>query len=221
MDILFLHHTIAAVLDHKGHSVQLLFAFEYIILASTAAATLLKYLLSMLDSAMEGRWEGKGTYVFYLELLKDMMHLFVYCIFFVIVFSNYGLPLHLVSEGSGCIGFRVQPRLYREACGTGWEGRCVARANMWALLGVHVGVGHILRQLPRSRSLGCFGSLQLRRIRHRPCLLLSFLTAADSRPVHDVPQLQGPHCRLPAVQVCAMVTIQRNLSRTTSAAADL
>lgn len=97
MDILFLHHTIAATLDQKGHSVQLLFAFEYIILASTAAATLLKYLLSMLDSAMEGRWEGKGTYVFYLELLKDMMHLFVYCIFFVIVFSNYGLPLHLVS----------------------------------------------------------------------------------------------------------------------------
>jgi hypothetical protein len=97
MDVLFLHHTIAATLDQKGHSVQLLFAFEYIILASTAAATLLKYLLSMLDAAMEGRWEGKGTYVFYLELLKDMMHLFVYCIFFVIVFSNYGLPLHLVS----------------------------------------------------------------------------------------------------------------------------
>jgi E3 ubiquitin-protein ligase synoviolin len=99
MDVLFLHHTIAATLDQKGHSVQLLFAFEYIILASTAAATLLKYLLSMLDAAMEGRWEGKGTYVFYLELLKDMMHLFVYCIFFVIVFSNYGLPLHLVSWG--------------------------------------------------------------------------------------------------------------------------
>jgi E3 ubiquitin-protein ligase synoviolin len=101
MDILFLHHTIAATLDQKGHSVQLLFAFEYIILASTAAATLLKYLLSMLDSAMEGRWEGKGTYVFYLELLKDMMHLFVYCIFFVIVFSNYGLPLHLVRTLEG------------------------------------------------------------------------------------------------------------------------
>lgn len=98
MDVLFLHHTIAATLDQKGHSVQLLFAFEYIILASTAAATLLKYLLSMLDTAMEGRWEGKGTYVFYLELLKDMMHLFVYCIFFVIVFSNYGLPLHLIRD---------------------------------------------------------------------------------------------------------------------------
>lgn len=97
LDICFLHHTIAATLAQKGHSVQLLFAFEYIILASAAAATFLKYILSMLDAAMEGRWDGKGTYVFYLELLTDMLHLFVYCIFFVIVFTNYGLPLHLVS----------------------------------------------------------------------------------------------------------------------------
>jgi E3 ubiquitin-protein ligase synoviolin len=95
--VLFLHETIATTLAQKGHSVQLLFAFEYIILASASVATLLKYILSMVDSAMEGRWDGKGTYVFYLELLTDMLHLFVYCIFFVIVFTNYGLPLHLVS----------------------------------------------------------------------------------------------------------------------------
>ncbi|WIA09744.1 hypothetical protein OEZ85_009123 [Tetradesmus obliquus] len=98
LDICFLHHTIAATLAQKGHSVQLLFAFEYIILASAAAATFLKYILSMLDAAMEGRWDGKGTYVFYLELLTDMLHLFVYCIFFVIVFTNYGLPLHLIRD---------------------------------------------------------------------------------------------------------------------------
>eukprot|EP00879_Flechtneria_rotunda_P028227 GHRR01030317.1.p1 GENE.GHRR01030317.1~~GHRR01030317.1.p1 ORF type:complete len:814 (+),score=384.97 GHRR01030317.1:119-2560(+) len=98
LDVLFLHQTITATLAHKGHSVQLLFAFEYIILASAAAATFLKYVLSMLDAAMEGRWDGKGTYVFYLELLTDMLHLFVYCIFFVIVFTNYGLPLHLIRD---------------------------------------------------------------------------------------------------------------------------
>ena len=34
--------------------------------------------------------------MFYLELVTDMLHLFVYVIFFVIVFTNYGLPLHLV-----------------------------------------------------------------------------------------------------------------------------
>lgn len=47
---------------------------------------------------MEGGWEGKSTYVFYLELITDVLHLFVYVIFFIIVFTNYGLPLHLVSR---------------------------------------------------------------------------------------------------------------------------
>lgn len=39
----------------------------------------------------------QGVYVFYLQLLTDMLHLCVYLVFFVIVFTNYGLPLHLVS----------------------------------------------------------------------------------------------------------------------------
>ena len=39
----------------------------------------------------------QGVYVFYLQLLTDMLHLCVYVVFFVIVFTNYGLPLHLVS----------------------------------------------------------------------------------------------------------------------------
>ena len=38
----------------------------------------------------------QGMYVFYLELVTDMLHLLVYVIFFIIVFTNYGLPLHLV-----------------------------------------------------------------------------------------------------------------------------
>ena len=40
----------------------------------------------------------QGVYVFYLQLLTDMLHLCVYLVFFVIVFTNYGLPLHLVSS---------------------------------------------------------------------------------------------------------------------------
>ena len=55
----------------------------------------LKYQLACIDAWMEGQWENKGTYVFYLELVTDMLHLFVYLVFFVIVFTNYGLPLHL------------------------------------------------------------------------------------------------------------------------------
>ena len=52
-------------------------------------------------SYLEGRWEGKGTYVFYLELVTDLLHLCVYVVFFFIVFTNYGLPLHLARSACG------------------------------------------------------------------------------------------------------------------------
>lgn len=65
--------------------------------ASSILSTAGKYALTMIDAAMDGQWEQKGTYVFYLELTTDLLHLFVYLVFFVIVFANYGLPLHLVS----------------------------------------------------------------------------------------------------------------------------
>ena len=45
----------------------------------------------------------QGMYVFYLELVTDMLHLLVYVIFFVIVFTNYGLPLHLVRHHLGLL----------------------------------------------------------------------------------------------------------------------
>lgn len=66
--------------------------------ASMITSSFLKYTLSMIDNYREGRWENKGVYVFYLELVTDMLHLLVYLVFFVIVFTNYGLPLHLASH---------------------------------------------------------------------------------------------------------------------------
>ena len=36
--------------------------------------------------------------MFYLELIADLLHLFVYSTFFAIVFMHYGLPLHLVRD---------------------------------------------------------------------------------------------------------------------------
>ena len=64
--------------------------------ASIVVSVFLKYTLSVIDNYLEGRWENKGVYVFYLELITDMLHLLVYLVFFIIVFTNYGLPLHLV-----------------------------------------------------------------------------------------------------------------------------
>ena len=95
VDSLFLQYLVHKTLE-KSASVHLLFAFEYVILASAIVSTFLKYTLSMIDAWLEGRWEHKGVYVFYLELLTDMLHLVVYLVFFVIVFTNFGLPVHLV-----------------------------------------------------------------------------------------------------------------------------
>lgn len=54
----------------------------------------------------------QGVYVFYLELVTDMLHLVVYIIFFAIVFMNYGLPLHLVrfSHTGTCFHHVPTPR---------------------------------------------------------------------------------------------------------------
>lgn len=79
-------------------------------------STFLKYVLSMIDNYMEGRWEHKGVYVFYLELVTDMLHLLVYLVFFVIVFTNYGLPLHLVSH-AGCYTY-LEDKLQHASGGT-------------------------------------------------------------------------------------------------------
>ena len=38
----------------------------------------------------------KGLYVFYLELVTDLLHIFVYMVFFLIIMKYYGFPLHLV-----------------------------------------------------------------------------------------------------------------------------
>lgn len=97
VDAAFLQYTVSRTLAHSA-SVHLLFAFEYVIQASIVTSTFCKYALSMVDAYMEGRWENKGVWVFYLELLTDMLHLCVYLVFFIIVFSNYGLPLHLVRD---------------------------------------------------------------------------------------------------------------------------
>ena len=77
-------------------SVLLLFAFEYLILASTVCATFSKYALHINDIRLQGRWDDKGVYLFYLELVTDMFHMLVYLAFFVLICTYYGLPLHIM-----------------------------------------------------------------------------------------------------------------------------
>ncbi|KAL3366886.1 hypothetical protein AABB24_011549 [Solanum stoloniferum] len=68
------------------------------ILATTTVATFVKYVFYVRDMLMEGQWERKAVYTFYLELIRDLIHLTMYMCFFLMIFINYGVPLHLVRE---------------------------------------------------------------------------------------------------------------------------
>jgi len=98
VDIQFLNFTVHKVIQSNGHTVMLLFAFEYLIQISAIFSSIVKYAFHAVDSMLEGRWESRGIYVFYLELLTDLIHLCVYLIFFGIVLMQYGLPIHLIRE---------------------------------------------------------------------------------------------------------------------------
>ncbi|KAJ5591822.1 uncharacterized protein N7459_002191 [Penicillium hispanicum] len=43
-------------------------------------------------------WEEKGRWVFYLDLLTDFVKLIVYLIFFAILLTFYGLPIHILRD---------------------------------------------------------------------------------------------------------------------------
>ena len=84
IDSAFLHHAISTSLQ-RGPSVLLLFGFEYLILSTTVCATFSKYALHLNDARLGGRWDDKGVYLFYLELITDLVHMVVYLAFFVLV----------------------------------------------------------------------------------------------------------------------------------------
>lgn len=64
----------------------MLFAFRYLILATTTVSMFLKYTFYVSDMLMEGQWEKKGVYTFYLELIRDLLHLTLYMCFFLVIF---------------------------------------------------------------------------------------------------------------------------------------
>eukprot|EP00262_Sarcandra_glabra_P008946 TRINITY_DN2289_c0_g2_i3.p1 TRINITY_DN2289_c0_g2~~TRINITY_DN2289_c0_g2_i3.p1 ORF type:complete len:534 (+),score=69.84 TRINITY_DN2289_c0_g2_i3:132-1733(+) len=98
LDCLFLHSSLKYLIQTQKASVSIFFAFEYMILATTTVATFVKYVFYVSDMLMEGQWERKAIYTFYVELVRDLLHLSLYLIFFLLIFVNYGAPLHLIRE---------------------------------------------------------------------------------------------------------------------------
>uniref|UniRef100_K3WJK4 RING-type E3 ubiquitin transferase n=1 Tax=Globisporangium ultimum (strain ATCC 200006 / CBS 805.95 / DAOM BR144) TaxID=431595 RepID=K3WJK4_GLOUD len=81
-----------------GPSVFILFGFEFLILFITLVAIFLRYVLYVVDSRMDGTWTNKFTYLFYLELVSEIVKLVIYLVFFMLIFSYYGMPLHIVRD---------------------------------------------------------------------------------------------------------------------------
>lgn len=98
VDSLFLYSSIKYLIQTRQASVSLFFSFEYMILATTTVSTFVKYVFYVSDMLMEGQWEKKAVYTFYLELIRDLLHLSMYLCFFLVIFMNYGVPLHLIRE---------------------------------------------------------------------------------------------------------------------------
>jgi len=96
-DLTILSYIVGNTLE-KGPSVLLLFGFEYVILATKLFVGFIKYCIIICDRMMDGQWQSKGTCVFYLELVTDLLQLFVYLVFFLIIFAYYGLPVHLMRD---------------------------------------------------------------------------------------------------------------------------
>lgn len=59
---------------------------RYMILATTTISTFVKYVFYVVDMVMEGQWERKAVYTFYLELIRDLLHLSMYLLFFFVIF---------------------------------------------------------------------------------------------------------------------------------------
>ena len=97
LDAAFLYHAVSVSLT-RGPSVLLLFAFEHLVLASTVCSIFAKYALHINDLRLEGRWDEKGVYLFYLDLATDLFHMIVYLAFFVLICTYYGLPLHIMRD---------------------------------------------------------------------------------------------------------------------------
>ncbi|KAK3132251.1 hypothetical protein QOZ80_6AG0518320 [Eleusine coracana subsp. coracana] len=98
VDCLFLSNSLRSLIQKREASVAIFFSFEYMILATSTVSTFVKYVFYVSDMLMEGQWEKKAVYTFYLELISDLVHLSLYMLFFIAIFLNYGVPLHLIRE---------------------------------------------------------------------------------------------------------------------------
>lgn len=77
----------------KGATVQLVFGFEYAILITMVANTMIKYVLHAAELRSESPWENKAVFLLYTELVVGLIRVILYIVFVFLMVKIYTLPL--------------------------------------------------------------------------------------------------------------------------------
>ncbi|BEJ13156.1 hypothetical protein CspHIS471_0303300 [Cutaneotrichosporon sp. HIS471] len=103
LDVLLFLYTMEHVMV-VGVSAMVLFASEFAILVAAICGTWARYAVGVADlHRARGRvdapaWEEKSMHLFYIDLAVDFAKLLTYLVFFIVIFLNYGLPVHILRD---------------------------------------------------------------------------------------------------------------------------
>jgi hypothetical protein len=80
----------------KGKSVLILFGFEFGLLVLSILNVIVRYTIQIIDNNLPNGLQSKGLYIMLLDLLTDALVFVTYVCFFSLIFSFYGLPIHII-----------------------------------------------------------------------------------------------------------------------------
>eukprot|EP00762_Andalucia_godoyi_P005264 ANDGO_06826.mRNA.1 ERAD-associated E3 ubiquitin-protein ligase HRD1 len=79
-------------------SYMLLFVTEWLILAIRNATLFVNFVVYAKQIQVDGTWERTGTFLFYVELVSDLLQFAVFTIFFVLFTVLYGFPIYFLRD---------------------------------------------------------------------------------------------------------------------------
>lgn len=85
-------------LYYEGPSCLILFATEFILMFLSLLMISGRYILNLHDAEIGDTWEHRGSVLFYMELIGDLLKLTCCVIFFFATIRYYGFPLHMFRD---------------------------------------------------------------------------------------------------------------------------
>lgn len=119
IDTLLVKYFATNMIKTEGPTFYVLFAFEFTISVIELVCDVIRYCFLLVDTSMEGHWEGKAMFSFYVELLSDLCQLTVYILFFIYIQIYYTFPFHILRE------LYVTFTRFRRRCSDFWRYRRV------------------------------------------------------------------------------------------------